>query len=240
MLSISRNHAKIHRGTRSTFELFHVPGLPDSLDDALWYERHENLLNAHAGPSFGNAGQTGTIHGGSTPSDEQKEQFDRYFKKVDHPVVAALQGQRAPLVIAAVEREVAGYRGLSEYQHIAKAAVVGNPDRLERSELHHDSWEAVEPELAAARHQLLDRFDRLAGTGKTSDDITQIETAAASGLVDLLFLAPGLDEADLARVNSLVVATLRTGGELIPELPDRVAPGTTMAALLRANVAGLA
>ena len=223
VLSLSRNHVKMHRGTRSTFSEFDVPELPDSLDDALWYESHENLK-----------------HGGAEPSDERKQQLERYFKKVDDAIIAALNGQHAPLVLAAVEREVSGYREVSRYAHIAVGAVLGNPDRLELSHLHEQSWKMAETALMPLRQGVLERYQSLAGTGRTSEDVREIRVAAVAGMVDTLFVAELTDPTAHAEINDIVVATLRTGGDVISGLPTLMAPTTTLAATLRAGVITLA
>ena len=238
VLSLSKNHVALHRGDRTSFEKVKVPDLPESLDDALWYEKHDNPLDVHSGMRYGNAGRpTGTIHGGSSPSDQRRAQLPRFLAKVDKAVVAALNGKHLPLVLAAVVREVSEYRTVSHYDRLAPTAVVGNPDRLGDRELHRRSWKVIEDMQEPLRQRALQRAASLLGTGRTTDDLAEAEHAAAAGLVETLFVSAGAvkDPASTAfgALNRVVSAALRAGAELRTVTAEDNCTATPLLAVLR-------
>ncbi len=251
VLAISRNHTHVFTGDRFTLTATKVPHLPDSLDDALWYESHDNLLNHHGGMHLGSGGLASTTHGTTSASDERKDQFDRYFRKVDDAVCAALSAAGAPLVIAAVDREITGYTALSRYRNVLTPGIEGSPDRTSIGELHAAAWAIVADDLDRRREERSSRYRELAGTGSTSTDPLYIAEFAATGGIETLFVAhgarswvhtgagaPGAGDREL--VNDAVTDTLRNGGSVEPfdDLASLVSPGSevpTVAALLRAG-----
>ena len=249
VLAISRNHTHVFTGDRFTLTATKVPHLPDSLDDALWYESHDNLLNHHGGSHIGSGGRTSTTHGTTSASDERKEQFDRYFRKVDDAVVAALSASAAPLVIAAIDREIAAYTALSRYRNVLAPGIEGSPDRTSIGELHAAAWAIVAEDLDRQREERSARYRELAGTGATSTDPLHIAELAATGGIETLFIARGArvwvhtgagepGPGDRELVNDAVTDALRNGGSVEPsdDLASLASPGgevPTMAALLR-------
>ncbi len=123
VLALSRNHTQVFTGDRHSFRPVHVPDLPDGVEDALWYESTDNLLNRHAGGRVDAGGRPMSVVHGGAASDTRKEQFDRYARAVDDAIVAALGGSRLPLVVAAVEREIAAYHEATRYPDVVTGGV---------------------------------------------------------------------------------------------------------------------
>jgi hypothetical protein len=190
VLALSRNHAEVFEGSRHTMFAVKVPGLPDGIADALWFEEHDNILNRHGGAHVGFGGRpTSMVHGTVSQRDERKERQEKYFRLLDDALVAAFDGSTLPFVVAAVEREIAGFHEVSRLPHVLREGVVGNPEKLLMRELHDAAWALVERELSARRHAALDRFAEFAGTGRAVTDAAVIAAAAATGGVETLFLS---------------------------------------------------
>ncbi len=245
VLAVSRNDVKLYRGSRHMFEKMQVAGLPDNIDDDLWYEERSNALVSHGGPRLGNSGQpTSVVHGGESWRDERKDMFERFAQHLDNALEPAIFGTGAPLVLAAVEREAAFFRGVSRHPHLLEAGLIGNPDEASPTELHSRAWRLVLDEVAA-RHQaeVLSRFAGLAHTGRSSVDATVIYDAAGTGRIDTLLiperdirvsdvgprLAGGVDNF----VNDVVLQTLVHGGKVEVVPPISLAEGVTAAAIFR-------
>lgn len=246
VLAISRNHCALYSGDRSGLERTHADALPDSLAAALWYESHENVLNRHSSSS---GGRTSTISGGSA-SDERKDQIDRYMRKIDDAVIAALGSSAAPLVLAAVERDVSAYRSATRHPRAIVGSVVGSPDRTSASELHAGAWPLVLAHLREGLVLLSDRYRELAGTGRTVTDPGRIAALAAEGGVETLFVGrdarawtsggDGQRAGDHELVNDAVVDTYRTGGTVQPcdDLAMLAAPGEDVPIIAATTRAG--
>jgi Bacterial archaeo-eukaryotic release factor family 3 len=241
VLSLSRNQVNVFEGRRHSFEEMHIPDLPRSVDDELWYEHHENALTSHGGPRLGSSRQpTAVIHGGQAWQDERKEMFNRFAQHLDRVLEPVLFATGAPLVIAAVEREVSAYRSVSRHPHLCEEAVLGNAEELDEHELHKRAWEIVRSELEPHdQTRLIDHFGELTGTPRVSVQESTVFDAASHGRVETLLLpqpsepwtgeglrfAGGVDDF----VNTTVIQTIKHGGQvqLVPKtaLPEGVTAG---------------
>ena len=231
VLAMSRNHLKLYRATRHSIEELHLPDLPKNLADALWFERHENVRATPVG------------YGGPSTPDERKDMYPRYFQHIDRVLEPALFASGAPLVLAAVEREVSGYRAVSHHPHLCAEAVVGNPELLNDAALHERAWVAVETDMKRGGDTVIDRFNELTGTARRSVDVNEILQAASSGRVATLLLPATVgsgphpqpfvagDADDL--VNRAAIDTLTHRGDIALVPPTAMPDGAAMAVILR-------
>ncbi len=222
LLALSRNELAVYLGSRYGFEKLDVPDLPDSLEDALWYERHQNIQ--------------------ISAKDELKEYFDRFSLVLDRILMPALGPDGLPLILAGVEREVSSFREASQHPNILPEMLIGNPFELPLSSLHMRAWNIVRTEREAAEEAILvNRFEELAETTRRSTDESEIFDAANDGRVDVLLLpipsqmrsAPqevgGVD----GFLNTIAAQTLTTGGTIRYVPPVVFPPGTVAAAIFR-------
>jgi Bacterial archaeo-eukaryotic release factor family 3 len=245
VLTLSRNLAKVCKGTRHTFTALDIPDMPENLDDALWYEEHENVLISHGGPRMGASRQpTPTLHGGQAWQDERKEMFNRYVQHLDRAMEPLLFANGDPLVLAAVERDASAFANLSRHPNILKQFLHGNPEELAPSKLHSLTWQLVRDAFEGPEQQrFIDRFNELAATAGSSIESTEIFEAATSGRVDTVLIPTkdsrwkhvepratgGVDDF----VNSVVIETLRHGGEAHFVAPRSLPDGVAIAAIFR-------
>jgi Bacterial archaeo-eukaryotic release factor family 3 len=244
VLALSRNEVKVFHGARHSFEQMHIAGLPKSLDDDLWYEEHSNALVSHGGPRMGSSRQpTSIVHGGESWRDERKEMFERFAQHLEVVLEPVLRGD-GPLVLAATERDISAFKDAADHIKVLEHALVGNPEEISETDLHRDTWDMVASELdPGAKDRLIDRFNALAGTHRSSIDATEIYEAASTGRVETLLVpeltsnrpdalprqAGGVDNF----VNTVVLETLRHDGE-VEVVPARsLAEGVTAAAIFR-------
>ncbi len=250
VLALSLNHAHVFLGDRHNLSAIRVPDLPDGLDDALWFESSDNLLNRHGGMRFGSGGRlTSTVHGSNSQNDEDLQRHAHYFRLLDDALVTEFGAHPMPLVVAAVEREIAGFVSHSKLTNVLKAGIVGNPDETSLLELHAAAWAAVEPFLQQQLVAAQQRYNEFAGTGRTSNDPMTLAAAAAGGFVETLFVDPDATvwskdgssisterlPGDRELVNEAVTDTWVKGGDVWPVSPGWVHQGSSaaMAGILR-------
>lgn len=230
VLAMSRNHVKLYRATRHSIEELHLHDLPKNLEDALWYERRDNT------------GTTPVGYGGPSSPDERREMYPRYFQHIDRVLEPALFTSGAPLVLAAVEREISGYRAVSHHPRLCKEAVVGNPELLTDSALHERAWEAVQADIQRG-DTVIDRFNELTDTPRRSVDVNEILLAASAGRVATLLLPATVgsgphpqpfvagDADDL--VNRAAIDTLTHRGDIALVPSSAMPDGAAMAVIFR-------
>jgi hypothetical protein len=244
VLALSENEARLLACTRSAVHVVSVPGLPAGVTDALRYDDPQREVGSHAAER-GGPGARVVVHGQGIGAEVQKERLGRYLQAVDGAVRRSLREQEAPLVLAGVEYVRVMYRDISTYPHLLEAGISGSPDRASTEELHTRAWALVESFFARDRNAAAAAYRGALGTGRASDSLEEVLTAAEAGRIDVLFVptrahvvsashasaeashADGGQELDgRDPIEEAVVRTMLNGGTVYavpePEMPDRV------------------
>ena len=190
VLALSENEARLLAGTRFAVHVVNVPGLPAGVKDALRYDDPQRELGSHAAER-GGPGARVVLHGQGIGAEVQKERLGRYLRAVDGAVRRFLREQQAPLVLAGVGYVRAMYRDVNTYPHLLEAGISGSPDRTSSKELHTRAWALVEPLFARDRDAAAAAYREALGTGRATDNLEEVLTAAEAGRVDVLFVPTG-------------------------------------------------
>jgi hypothetical protein len=253
LLALSQHSVRLFRGDRERLAPVPVPGAPANLDDAVRLDVPERQLQfrTRTAPRSGGRRQA-MFHGHGIGVDDTKEHVLQFCQQVDAAVAAALRGERAPLLVAAVEFVAAIYRQANTYPHLLDRVLTGNPEGANPRDLHGRAWPLVEPDLLQARQAALDKFRRLSGSGRTTTDLRTTLPAAASGQVEVLFVANGTacwgqtdasgqpttiheqaQPGDEDLVDAAAARTILAGGDVYAVGADELPGKTPVAALLR-------
>jgi hypothetical protein len=188
VLALSQNQIRLLEGTRDRVEEVDLPGVPLGVRDALQGEEVQKQLQLYVADR-GGPGAGGIYHGHGHPGEAQAERILRYFRKVDRGLREVLAGERAPMVLAAVEHLSPIYRKANTYPQLVDEVLPGSPEGLSPHELHARAWPIVEPLFLRAQREAVAGYDRLAGTGQTSQDPQDIVRAAKDGRIETLFIS---------------------------------------------------
>ena len=252
VLALSENEARLLAGTRSAVHVVNVPGLPAGVRDALRYDDPQREVGSHAAER-GGPGARVVVHGQGIGAEVQKERLGRYLQAVDGAVRRSLREQKAPLVLAGVDYVRAMYRDVNTYPHLLETGISGSPDRRSSEELHTRAWALVEPFFARHKETAAAAYREALGTGRASDSLEEVLTAAEAGRVDVLFVPTtgthGLSSTDgRARdaradgeqelggpdlIEQAVVRTMLNGGTVYAVTEDEMPGGAAIAALFR-------
>ncbi len=191
VLALSQKQIRFFEATRTSIQERTVPDLLKSIDDLRQFDEAEAQLQGHPVALTGRARRADVVfHGQGNIADKAtyKAEVVQYIQAVCKRVESHLDGQTAPLVVAAVEYEQAFYREASCYQNLLEDGIVGNPDDLDDGQIHRAAWKIVEPHFTEARRTSLQHFADLSNTDKTSVRLEEILPAACHGRVRALFL----------------------------------------------------
>lgn len=188
VLALSQNEVRLLRATRHSIGEVELVDVPESLADALKHDDPEKQLQFHTGTSGGRGGRAAIFHGHEA---DLKDAILRYFHQIDRGVRRVLKGSQALLVLAGVGYLLPIYREASTYPQLLEAGVTGNPEGLSEEEVHREAWTVVRPHFLKARREAVARYEQLAGTGRTSNDLREVVPAAYYGRVSVLFAAAG-------------------------------------------------
>jgi len=184
LLALSQNQVRLFQSTRYAISEVTLEDVPTSLAAALQYDDPEEHLQFHSG---GGAGEAPTYHGQGVGTTDDKEGIRRFFAKLNAGLHPYLNGETAPLVLAAVDYLHPLYHEANTYPHLMETGVQGNPDVMPSDELRQAAWKTVAAHLEQSHQQAVDQYHTLKGTGKASDRLAELVTAAHRGQVDVLF-----------------------------------------------------
>lgn len=247
VLALGAEHVRLwHVGGAALHEC-EVPGLPRSVDEALWFERTERHSGSHGSGLTGRRATIRRGHGSGVQPEDRKARLERFFHVLDHVVLDHVGVDRAhPLVVVGPGPLVTRYRSITRHPWPVPLEH-GSTARLGDDEVRRLVATAV------ASTETLDAVvDRLAtrlGTGLAGTDPDEVIAAAEQGAVGSLLVAGTrpwwahwpestvrLDAAvpgavDL--VNLAVTASLRSHATVHLVPPDALPGGAAFAAVYR-------
>jgi Bacterial archaeo-eukaryotic release factor family 3 len=186
VLALSQNVIRLLIGTRNDVHEVDLARMPGGLRDALRYDDPEKDRRYHI---VGRQGAPTPIsHGRGIGGEVDKERISRYLRLVDAGLTDVLRDDRAPLVLAGPDYELAIFRAITRYPALVEEGIPGSPDRVRAETLHARAWPLVEPIFQRGRHEAAARYRQLEGTGRTSADLAETVRAAHRGQVDVLFV----------------------------------------------------
>lgn len=251
ILALSQNQIRLLGATRHTVDEIDPESMPESMAEALQYERFERQVQSHSAISQGTAGRSATFHGHSI-SDEGKDRILRWFHMIDDELPSLLIGEQSPIVLAGVDYLFPLYTEANTYPHLLDKGISGNPEELGVEELHTRAWALVQSFFMQAQEKAAAQYSQLTGTGQTTADVKEAVLAAHHGRVDVLFVAVGVqvwgnfdpdtnmvhihqdpepgdeDLLDLAAVQSIL-----KGGKVYAVEPEQVPDHALLAAVFR-------
>ena len=235
----SCDEVALPRETAASFDAYMNTAKPD----------HNDTHDSSAGPSSGHS--KGVLASTSTTREDKPEYLAHFFKQIDRAVHEVLRDSSEPLVLAAVDYEIAQYRTLNTYPHLCEAEVHGAANSLKSGEMHTRAIEALEKAGQKKADELLVEYNHKVGGG-ASNRIKDVVKAAHEGRVLTLMVSNTLeqtgtfdeatqaakghsngsaDEEDL--INDAAVQTILHGGKVLSLSNKQMPNGAAAAAIFR-------
>jgi hypothetical protein len=254
ILALARGDIRLLRCTDHSSEVVELPrGTPKSVDERLQTDKpdHDLKNSAAAGPSSGSS--KGVMFGTGSDAEAHDEYWHQFYRAVDKGVTEVLKKDLgAPLVLVGVEKELALYHKITEYDWTIPGGVHGAPDGLKGGEMHKRALEHLRSQVDPNLERALNLYERSVGVARTSHQINQCVKAAYEGRVSHLFLADGatqmgsFDEAtqrarqhgtpqpgDEDLLNAAAAETIKNGGQVFVIAKEQVPNNSVIAAVLR-------
>ncbi|MBN1217786.1 MAG: hypothetical protein JXM69_02565 [Anaerolineae bacterium] len=256
LLALSQNEVRLFQGTRHTFdEVMLTENVPRSLAEALWYEdpeRQQQFHTATATPGQPAGGRPAMFHGHGVGIDDNTAMIRQYFQKLDQGLAELLRDETVPLILAGVDYLFPIYQKANSYPHLVNQGVGGNPENMNREELHRQAWQIIRPHFEQAQKDAFSRYRQLVKTNHTSQDVRKIVPAAHYAQVDTLFVVSGQqrwgsfdpeenrivlnnepEPQDEDLLDLAVVQTLLHGGTVYALEPEQMPDSSLLAAIFR-------
>jgi hypothetical protein len=187
ILAVSRNRVRLLKATWHGIENLHPPGLPANIKEGLNLQIADRGEQVHSAMRGDLGKEAGVFHGQGGHRDTLKEELVEYFRLIAESVRPVLRETPLPLILAGVEYELALFRKVSEYTHIADEMLRGSFDYVEDHTLYTQASQLAQRYYDTERQQALAKYNALADTSLASDDIKTIVPAAHQGRIDTLF-----------------------------------------------------
>lgn len=200
ILSLSRKNIRLLGGSRFRIDEIDLDakGVPNTFTEALGeLQRRPTQFQGGSSKtphrfSMGKKGSP-TFAGHGTQEDDLGAELRNFFERFDDALAKIDVDRKAPVVLAGVEYLLPIYRDVATtFQNICEDALTGNMEGEKPEDLHAAAWEIVEPHFLEDRRKAAERFGDLKGSGRVSNDLAEILTAAHEGRVDTLFVARGV------------------------------------------------
>ena len=205
VLALSQKAVRLFEATRHSIEELELGDIPGSVQAALHYDDNEHSLQFHSVPATpqtvgsrgrpnagGQAVHTGRhkamFHGHGVADADAKEQVLRFIQLVDDALVKRVRQRPLPLVVAAVDYELAMYREHSKHPHLVPNGVEGNPQLLSADQLRELAWKEVRPVFLEELKRDTLRYHDLQGTPRAGSDLETVLPALVDGRVEVLWV----------------------------------------------------
>ena len=252
ILALSQNQVRLMEGTHHSVDEINLEDMPESMAEALQYERFIKDTQVHTGPSTARHGDRAGMYHGHDPSDEDKNRILRWFQKIDDALPSLLLGEQSPMVLAGVEFLFPLYKQANSYPALVEKGIPGNPEELKPEELHAQAWPLVAPIFRQAQENAAARYYQLSDTEQTTTEVEETVLAAHYGRVADLFVPLGVQiwgmydpQENLVHIHEekqpgdrdlldlAAIETILKGGTVFAVEQDQVPDGQTLAAVLR-------
>src|SRR3954454_13435121 len=253
VLAISLKSIRLIAATRHHAEELEIPGVPQSLTEALG-DLTRRYTQFQPSTSSKTVARSPIFHGHGTGEDNLKAEIVQCCTLADKALLRHMD-RDVPVVLAGVEYLLPRYKETTEHPKVWDEGLTGNSEALSPEELRDKAWEIIEPVLTADRRRAAGRYGDLLGPGRASSRYEEILPAAHDGRIDTLFVARGVrlwgnyeekkrkvrlqgdqDRAQKGGEDLLDLAAVKTflnGGKVFAVPQQEVPDGQAMAAVFR-------
>lgn len=190
VLAISQNDLRLLHCTRDDVTEVELEDVPTSLAEALKYDDPEKQLQFNT-RTPGNTGgiRSAVFYGQGVGMDDNKVNILRYFQEVNAGLNKYFANDSTPIILAGAEYLFPIYKEANKYGNILNDGIPGNPDEVFNKELQQQGWKLAKSYLKKEEMDMKEKYNELMGTGKASNDLSDIVASAYNQKVEALFIA---------------------------------------------------
>lgn len=163
--------------------------LPEGVNEVLSYYQFEQSLQMRS-QQIGTTGDDKIYHGQGGGKADNTPYIKEYFRKVNDELSRFFSSSnQSQMVLAGVEYLIPIFKETNSIANLADDFIHGNHDHTKPGDLHEKANEIMKPYQMELQKKRVEKYNQLAGSGKTSYDLEEIVKAAVNGRVEALFLA---------------------------------------------------
>jgi hypothetical protein len=186
LLSLSLSGAEFYEGLPHQINKLEVEELlPQQLEEVVGYDFKEKSLQFRTGHTGNNQS---LVHGQGRGKDEEKIEYEKFFRAINEGLMKILNNRRRPMVIAAVDYLVPIYKSVNGYKHLSDKFIPGNPEHVDTNKLHAQARELLIDEFDQDRKKNLEAFEQALSNGTASYKEEEVIKEAYGKRIDTLFV----------------------------------------------------
>lgn len=251
LLVLSKHACKFYEGDQFEMKKLEIEELPNGIDDVIHFElKGDKKMHRRAGAA---ASVGANFHGHGSGLSDEDEYLLQYLKEVDQTLwTELLHNQHVPLVLASVDYEIAYYKQISNYKHIAEVSINGNFEHEDRQNLYLKVKEKLAPYFREYSKDALKNYYNNSAKELTTSIPEEVIPAAYFAQVSDLFVQKderlwgNFDEKnnaiiiheekegdDECLINKAIIKTIMNGGEVHVLEKEKMPADTPVAAFMR-------
>ena len=162
--------------------------ITNGIDEVLKEYDFEDNLQQRSQQGGTSSGDNVQFYGQGGSKKDNTPYIQEYFRIINNELKKVITSTDTKMILAAVDYLQPIYRDLQKDIALIDQGITGNPDDLKADELHRESLPKVKSYLDAQKQSELRKYESLAGTGKTSYNLSEIVKEAANGRIEAIFL----------------------------------------------------
>ncbi len=192
LLTLTQKKVRLFTGDRYGLQETSLTDAPTTMETLEQYRDIEKFIQVHTMPrgKIAGAGAMFHGHGEGVEGKPLKRAIEDFLKAVQKGVDRQLAPGREPLVLAGTDYLCGVYREINFYTNLKNEFIGGNPELMDRRQLHERAWKIVEADYDYDRNRRAAYFWDKVGTKTVATDPHFIVPAAYQGRLDTLFVDP--------------------------------------------------
>ncbi|MDX5480313.1 MAG: hypothetical protein LPK07_01390 [Hymenobacteraceae bacterium] len=191
ILSLYREKVAFYEATIDNIRQIDISSfVPESMNEALKFDVKGKDQDFNTSRTTVNGTNILGNPRGFSQGDQQHDRVHDFMIELDHGLQQILHDADEPLVLAGVDHYCSIFQQRSKYKNIVQQNININEGIDNMSALHQKALTVMKPMMQQSHTDWLSRYEEVAGTGATSDDIATVAAEAVHGRVDTLFIAP--------------------------------------------------
>jgi len=212
ILALSQNEVRFFEAVISgIYPVIISDVVPQNMAEALNLDISGNSLQWHS------SGNSSLYHGNDSGDDKENIRLKQYFRSVDKGLLHFIHDEKVPLVIAGVEEYYSLYKEITDYNHLSKHVISGNPEHLSPADFHAN----VEPVFKEIQEKRLADF--IIDYNRNSDlsvaDLGEMLTCSEKSNIKSILVCQkywdGMSQDDKKVLDDILISVYDKGGEII-------------------------